>query len=831
MKNKCLDTIFKLLSSVEDTESLNNVMCLLPKVFIERIDDSIEIFNMLIETDDIKPQMYSFIGTNLLKEIKILAECKPEFVDSIYKNYFGYIRSNENGIIIEEPNDKYKLLFNEYFIYKVTSDYLEVRKLEGIKVLIGCINFDNYKKHIKSSDPDLKDETIEQALNRVTSLPFKFKKNGICFYEDMSDIWDKFSPGYDTLFDNLFKYIDTYIETNGEEEIIELFKSEKMVGQIWLRFIDFMLKNKEKYLKELTDLAVKQTSLKFSLTLFKKIGIVLSEVIQYLNEEQKIYLEKELYELFENKRDILDFSPDSLQLRVRRYIDMLGENLILPETKAIYEKDKSEGKEPHKIFTEEAVKVEFKSCSVDYDTFRYGDLKDDVQISFAKHLKTLKKFYYENLNNKPESGTIQNVLSEIKDAVKIYDKQKESLPEPLKNDYYIDLSLVLTKICRNLLNVSEDDKKYIKSLFIEFLEVDKTSIQDFSDVDTVFYLNNPTPKSEIAQAIVLFLQGETDQELYELLTELVKIQNNSSVLFNILSGLFPKGEVFKNTEDNWQLLTLLTGNVVEHYQDYNELKTALYYYVLYAAIFEPDKSKEIIERLECSVDPDVYFKNSIYNVLYYYFYHRYVAIDWIKERQEKLVNTYNPEIYEKILHLIGTEMVYSKDIVKTILSNILIQENFLSSLEQNKECLNVFLNQLTFNDNNRNFIKEFLPDLSTIVKLVHKQESDVGNLGHLVNQILELLVFIEPGENSDISIMFEILIDFLNKSDVNPNNYDLYLRLDNIIDFLQKISEQDKFSVIKNDDNLLMQYGEIINKITLFSWNTKCMNFVWNLNC
>lgn len=831
MKNKCLDTIFKLLNSAKSTESLNSVMFLLSDVFTERIDDAISIFDKIIESDEITSQIYSFIGTNMFHQFKDLLELRPEFIDSIYKNYFGYIRSNGNGIIIEEPNDKYKQLFDEYFIYHVTTNYLEVRKLEGIKVLIGCINFDNYKKHIKSSKSELKDERIEQALNRVTSLPFKFQKNGICFYEDMSDLWDNFSPGYDTLLDNLFKYIDKYIETNGDGEIIELFKSEKMVGQIWLRFIDFMLKNKDKYLEELTDLAVKQTSLKFSLTLFKKMGIVLGEIVQYFNEEQKRYLEKELYELFDGKRKIWHFSPEAVQLRTRRYIDLLGENLILPETKAIYQKDEREGKEPHKIFSEESVKVEFKSCSVDYDTFRYGDLKDDVQIEFAKHLKTLKKFYYDNLNNKPEDAAIQNVLSEIKDTVEIYDKQKESLTEPLKNDYYIDLSLVLTKICSNLLHVGEDDKNYIKFLFLELLKVDINSVEDYSDVDTLFYLNNPTPKSKIAQAIVLFLQSEKDQELYGCLLQLVKIQDSSLVLFDILSGLFPKGEVFKNTEENWNLLTLLTENIIENYKDYNELKTALYYYVLYAALFKPDKSKEIIERLECSGEPDVYFKNSIYNVLYYYFDHRYVAIDWIKERQEKLINTYNPQIYEKILHLIGTEMVYSKDIVKTILSNILIQENFLSSLEQNKECLKVFLNQLTYKDNNHNVIKEFLPVLSTLVKLVLKQETDEGNFRRLVNKIIELLILIEPCESSEILIMFEILIDFLNKSDVNPNNYDLYLRLNKVIDFLQKMSEKDKFSIIKNDDNLLIRYGEIINKITLFSWHTKCMNFIWNLNC
>lgn len=830
MKDKCLDTIFKLLNSAKNTESLNSIMYLLPDVFTERIDDSIAIFDKITANNDIKPQVYSFIGSNLLKQFRVLTELRPKFADSIYKKYFGYIRSNKNGIIIEEPNDKYRQLFDEYFIYHVTANYLEVRKLEGIKVLIGCINFDNYKKHIKSSNSDLKDEKIEQALNRVTSLPFKFQENGVCFYEDMSDLWENFSPGYDTLLDNLFKYIDKYIETIGDGEIIELFKSEKMVGQIWLRFIDFMLKNKDKYLEELTDLAVKQTSLKFSLTLFKKIGIVLGEIVQYFNEEQKIYLEKELYELFDGKRKIIDFPPEAIQLRARRYIDLLGEKLILPETKAIYKKDEREGKEPHKIFTEDSVKIDFNSIPADYDTFRYGNLKNEVQIDFAKHLKTLKKFYYDNLNNKPEDTAIQNVLSEIKDTVEIYNKQKESLPEPLENDYYIDLSLVLTKICSNLLHVSEDDKNYIKFLFLELLKVDINSVEDFSDVDTIFYLNNPTPKSKIAQAIVLFLQSEKDQELYGCLLQLVKIRDSSLVLFDILSGLFPKGEVFKNTEDNWNLLTLLTENIVENYKDFSELKTALYYYILYAALFKPDKSKKIIERLERSGEPDVYFKNSIYDVLYYYFDPRYTTIDWIKERQEKFINTYNPHIYEKILHLIGTEMIYSKDIIKTILSNILKQEKILNSLDQNKECLNLFLNQLTYNDNNHNVIKEFLPFLSTLVKLVLKQETDEGNFRHFVNKIVELLILIEPSESSEIVIMFEILIDFLNNSDVNPNNYDLYLHLDKIIDFMQKMSEKDKFSIIKNDDNLLIKYGEIINKITLFSWHTKCMNFIWNLN-
>lgn len=830
MKDKCLDTIFKLLNSAKNTESINSVMYLLTEVFTERIDDAIAIFNKIIERDDIKPQVYSTIGTGLLKQLKVLTELNPEFVDSIYKNYFGYICSDEEGLTTKEPNAKYKMLFDDYFIYQVTQDYLNVRELGGVKILIGCINFDNYKRYIKSSNPELKDETIEQALNRVTSLPFKLQENGVCFYEDMSDIWDKYSPGYDDLLDNLFKYIDTYIETNGAAEIIDLFKSKKMVGQIWLRFIDFMLKNKDKYLEELTDLAVKQTSLKFSLTLFKKMGIVLGEIVQYFNEEQKNYLEKELYELFDGKRKIIDFPPEAVQLRARRYIDLLGENLILPKTKTIYKKDEREGKEPHKIFSEESVKVEFKSCLVDYDTLRYGDLKNDVQIEFAKHLKTLKKFYYDNLNNKPEDAAIQNVISEIKDTVEIYDKQKESLTEPLRNDYYIDLSLVLTKICSNLLHLGEDDKMYIKFLFLEFLKVDINSIEDYSDADTLFYLNNPTPKSNIAQAIVLFLQSEKDQELYGRLLQLVKIQDSSLVLFDILSGLFPKGEVFKDTEDNWNLLTLLTENINENYKDYNELKTALYYYVLYAALFKPDKSKEIIERLECSGDQDVYFKNSIYNVLCYYFDHRYVTIDWIKERQEKLINTYNPQIYEKILHLIGTEIVYNKDIVKTILSNILKQENFLNSLEQNKECLNLFLNQLTYNDNNSAAIKEFLPDLSMIVKIVHTQESDEGKFEHLIKQIVELLVLIDSSESSDISIMFDILIDFLNKSNANQNNYDLYFCLDNIIDFLQKISENDKILIIKEDDNLLKKYAYIINKITLFSWNTKCMNFIWNLN-
>ena len=33
MKNKCLDTIFKLLKSYEDIDTLNSTMYLLPEVF------------------------------------------------------------------------------------------------------------------------------------------------------------------------------------------------------------------------------------------------------------------------------------------------------------------------------------------------------------------------------------------------------------------------------------------------------------------------------------------------------------------------------------------------------------------------------------------------------------------------------------------------------------------------------------------------------------------------------------------------------------------------------------------------------------------------------
>lgn len=87
MKDKCLDTIFKLLNSAKNTESINSVMYLLTEVFTERIDDAIAIFNKIIERDDIKPQVYSTIGTGLLKQLKVLTELNPEFVDSIYKNY------------------------------------------------------------------------------------------------------------------------------------------------------------------------------------------------------------------------------------------------------------------------------------------------------------------------------------------------------------------------------------------------------------------------------------------------------------------------------------------------------------------------------------------------------------------------------------------------------------------------------------------------------------------------------------------------------------------------------------------------------------------------
>lgn len=104
MKDKCLDTIFKLLNSAKNTESINSVMYLLTEVFTERIDDAIAIFNKIIERDDIKPQVYSTIGTGLLKQLKVLTELNPEFVDSIYKNYFGYICSDEEGLTTKEPN-------------------------------------------------------------------------------------------------------------------------------------------------------------------------------------------------------------------------------------------------------------------------------------------------------------------------------------------------------------------------------------------------------------------------------------------------------------------------------------------------------------------------------------------------------------------------------------------------------------------------------------------------------------------------------------------------------------------------------------------------------
>lgn len=108
---------------------------------------------------------------------------------------------------------------------------------------------------------------------------------------------------------------------------------------------------------------------------------------------------------------IPDWQTDHVKLIARRYINLIGENLLLQSTRDIYLKDKSKGKEPHKALLEDTVKVDSESCISDYDTFRYGELEDSsIQKDFAKKIKQLREFYYNNLNNSPSNEAIKETI-------------------------------------------------------------------------------------------------------------------------------------------------------------------------------------------------------------------------------------------------------------------------------------------------------------------------------------------------------------------------------------------------------------------------------------
>lgn len=835
MKNKCLDTIFRLLKSYEDIDTLNGTMYLLPEVFLQRPEESISIFYQLINNEEIAPQVCSYIGSNLVKIVEKLSIINPEFVENIYKNYFGYIRINNSEHTITNKNYQYMKFFDDYLIVQSVKNYLKIRGIDGLKIIIGCINFYNYQNYIKKySNPDIEEKTIDQTLNRVKGNSFIYENTEVFFFEDMTEIWDSIDYGFEGLIDILFKYIKENINEISSE-VVQLFKSEKMVAQLWLRFIDLMLETPDRYLDTLSNLAVGQTSLKFSSTLYKKIGNIIDKIILMLDETQRKDLELDLLKLYTNEKSIPDWQTKQVKLRARRYIDLIGENLLLQSTRDIYLKDKSEGKEPHKILLEDTVKVDFESCISDYDTFRYGELEDSsIQKDFAKKIKQLREFYYNNLNDSPSNEAIKETIPIISEAEIIFRDHELEISEILKKDYMQNLSLAITKICSNIKDLSDKEKNLIKALIFQILETESDPKEDPIDADTMYYLNATNTKAQIAQALTLFLRQQNDENLYDKLINLAQNKTDSSIIYNILLGLFPKGKFFINTENNWNILNTLVMNIESNYYEYQEIQTATYYYSLYAACFDAEKSECIIKKLEEIDTQKNFLKHPIYNVLYYYFDEDYIRINWINERVKQTIKTYDPAVYKKILNLLSQNINQFLETITIIIDNILLEKNFLLNEKENKECLQLFINQLDYRDYNEETIKNCLPLLEKIITTTVAVKDSNELYNNIINHVLEIILKLNNIKNEEIKHILSIIISSLDKipnSGIPQNDiYNIYKQKENIVLILEKINENTELqTIIKDTPNLFEYYCYIINKIALFSDNPKCMNFIWNL--
>ena len=191
-------------------------------------------------------------------------------------------------------------------------------------------------------------------------------------------------------------------------------------------------------------------------------------------------------------------------------------------------------------------------------------------------------------------------------------------------------------------------------------------------------------------------------------------------------------------------------------------------------------------------------------------------------------------MYKKILNLLSHNINQFLETITIIIDNILLEKNFLLNEKENKECLQLFINQLDYRDYNEETIKNCLPLLEKIITTTVAVKDSNESYNNIINQVLEIILKLNNINNEEIKHILSIIISSLDKipnSGIPQNDfYNIYKQKENIVLILEKINENTKLqTIIKDTPNLFEYYCYIINKIALFSDNPKCMNFIWNL--
>ena len=549
-KNLTQETIFELIKTASTSEDKNTIFPIIPDLFTKNIDLSIKIFQKILNDNDIKPNVRFIIGTGILKNIDNILEIKPTFVEEIYTKYYGFINFESNKYSLN--NDIYKDFFDNYLISQTIPKYLKIRGIKGLEVIIGCINATIYRSHIdRYFEKSLKEKSFAQKIQKVKSLPFYYRNRCTNFIEDLSYIWDRKDEYQKAPIDYVFEYISVNIK-DLNNEIIDIFKNKMMCGIFWQRFIDYMLNDIELYKQDLINLAIYQNSLKVSSSLYQKIGIIQERIYKYLSEKQKIDLEDSILDIktFHNNEK---YSQEYLQNVIEYFISIIGENIKTDNAKQIYNNIQQHKKE----LECQNQKNNLLTPSEKYITLQYGPNLDDFQIEILSKTQEIRNFYLHNLNNTPTYETSIFALNKISQILSNIQNNINKLNDNVEKSVLKDISNAVVKIS-NCSEIYKTEYKYILKDFIEQLLSYKMSSFNYYDASTIDYYNSITTQNQMAQAILLYLRKESDIDLRRKIIQLAKTEDDASILFYILQGLFPKQQVFDNKEESWDLLNIIT---------------------------------------------------------------------------------------------------------------------------------------------------------------------------------------------------------------------------------------------------------------------------------